>query len=224
MSNKRNVLKDVSPPDLTNVLQEHKRDIFTTLNCVQIGEIVDFDSGDQTASVKLLLKKVISVEPDGTRILQEHPVLLKCPVIILYGGVSFLTFPIAPGDNCVVLFNDREFDEWFVNGGTQTPQSFRAHDLSDAIALVGINSMQTALANYLANGIRLQYDSTSKIELTANAINSLADLFLHTGDFRATGNIRANGQVRGATLYAENGATGSGDVVTVVNGIVTSVS
>lgn len=211
-------LKNEARPYLPDVLQELKRDIFATINCVQIGIVEEFDPTDQTATIRLALKQVKSVNPDGTRILQEHPLLLKCPVVMLFGGLSFITLDISPGDNCIVLFNDREIDEWFTNGGVQTPQTFRAHDLSDGFAIVGIRSMQDALASYLANGLRLAYGANSKIDLTSGAISSLAALFLHTGDFRATGDVR------GATVTADNGATGNFDQVQVVNGIVVSGS
>lgn len=190
-------LKKIHPPTLTDVLESNKKDILTTLNCIQIGEIVSFDALTQTASIKIVLKKVISVTPQGVETYQENPTLiLKCPVITLFGGTSFISLPIQPGDNCVLLFNDREIDNWFVNGGIQVPNTARTHDASDAIAIVGIHSLQQSIATYLTNGIRLSYGGGSaKIDLQENAINSLATLFLHTGNMQITGTLEVEDDV-----------------------------
>jgi hypothetical protein len=172
-------------------LNEQKKDTFSSLNCIQIGQIVDFDAAKQTASIQLLLKKVVAVDPQGIETYQERPtIILKCPVITLFGGTAFISLPIQPNDNCIVLFNDREIDNWFVNGGTQVPTTARMHDVSDAIAIVGVRSLQDSIATYLTNGIRLSYGGgTAKIDLQANAINSLATMFLHTGNMKITGTL-----------------------------------
>jgi hypothetical protein len=211
-------IKQISPPDLTDLLNVNNTEVSKNINCVQIGIIESFESATQTATIRLALKQVVEILPDGTRILQEYPLLLVCPVIFLYGGAAFLSMPVQVGDNCIVLFNDREIDQWYSNGGVQTPLSTRKHDLSDAIALVGIKNLQTNIADYLNNGIRLSYAANSRIDLVSNAINTIAGLFTHTG------NMRVTGECRGGTLRADNGATGTFDVVTVVNGIVTSGS
>lgn len=221
-------------------------------NCVQIGKIVSFDSTNQTASIQLLLKKTYNVTPQGVGQFQEIPILINCPCMVLFGGTGFMSMPITAGDNCIVLFNDKELDNWFVNGGFQVPSSKRMHDFSDAIAIVGINSLQSSIATYLANGVRLSYatgGNNVKIDLVSNQINVLATLLLLTGSMKITGNIEVVGNEtidgnlilmgsmsgNGGTITASdaisspqlksgNGATGSGTHVTVVNGIVTAVS
>jgi hypothetical protein len=190
----------------------------TNINCVQIGIIESFDATKQTASISIALKQVVEVRPDGTRLLQEYPLLLECPVFFLYGGAAFLSMPVQPGDNCIVLFNDREIDNWYTSGGVQTPTSFRAHDISDGFALVGIKNMQTKIADYLANGIRLSYNANARMDVTQDAITTIAALFTHSGDMAVSGDLVAG------TLHAGNGATGTFNVVTVVDGIVVSGS
>lgn len=235
-----------SPPDLADLLQRAQRDSSLNLNCCQIGIIESFNPADQTATVQVAIKQIERIENDGTRILREFPLLIKCPVFHLYGGNSYITMPITAGDNCILLFNDREIDNWFLNGGVQAPTSLRAHDVSDAIALVGIRSLQNSIANYLTNGVRVQYDGGSKIDLTSDLIESIAALFLHNGDMEVTGDLTVNQNLavlgvvegNGGTLtfnanlvqtgaqeiHAGNGANGTFNVVTVVDGIVISGS
>ncbi len=226
------------------VLDDHKTDIMKSINCTQIGIIQSFDTATQTATIKLALKKVVSVNPDGTRTIEEYPLILKCPVMTLFGGVDFLSMPIVAGDNCIVLFNDRELDNWQATGGGTAPTSPRLHDMSDAIAIVGIRPLTNSIVNYLANGIRLSHGGgNSQMDLKTNLIETIATLFLHHGNVEITGNtlIRGNLTIRGITygdegdewrinsnirqesgrsIHAGNGATGTFDVVQVVDGIV----
>ena len=235
-------IEQLNPPDLTDVLKELKRDIGVAFNCVQVGIVQDFDAADQTATVLIALKKITAETPEGVRTYEERPLLLKCPCMMLYGGSTYMTFPIAAGDNCIILFNDREIDNWWANGGIQTPTSKRAHDIADAMVIVGVRSLQNSIANYLTNGIRIQYNDESNIEIKEDLIESIAELFLHNGSMEISGNLTIQGETYGNstsgdwtlkanlkqdssyTLQAGNGATGSFDQVTVVDGIVTGGS
>ena len=112
----------------------------------------------------------------------------------LFGGSSFLSMPVAEGDNCIVLFNDRELDQWY-SGTSQVPQTPRVHDLSDGIAIVGINPLTKSIATYLANGIRLSHGGSSGMDLTDAAINTMALLFTHTGNMKITGDLELDGNL-----------------------------
>lgn len=234
-------------PDLINLLQLLKSNIFATLNCVQVGKIESVNFENQTVVVELQIKRLQSISTAGVPTYSnpaKYP--LTCPFFVLFGGQAGITFPIAPGDGCIVLFNDQEIDQWYANGGMQIPISQRAHDVADGIALVGINNLQTLIQNYFSAGIRLFLGESVKIELSTGLISSLATLFLHAGNMQITGNLEVEGglevlgtvtgnggtitvgdnfvQTAGKTLAAGNGVTGSGTHVTVVNGIVTAVS
>lgn len=130
-------------PSLADALLLSKLDTFASMNCVRVGQIILFDSTQRTAQVKILGVRVL---PDGTN--ANYPPLADCPVFTLQGGGAYLSFPIAPGDECLVLFNDRNLDAWFSTGGTQPPQDARMHDFSDGIVLVGLNSIPSVLASY----------------------------------------------------------------------------
>lgn len=238
----QNTNKQQGLPNLTDLLRATKKDTELGFNAVNIGIIKSFDAGNQTATIQLALKTVISVAPDGTRTLQERPLILECPCFFPFGGGSYLSMPIQAGDNCIVLFNDREIDNWFQNGGMQTPSTYRTHDSSDAFALVGIKNLQTAIGDYIVNGCRLAYNATSRMTLTNNQIETIAELFLHNGDMRITGDLTIEGvtkgnsgsgnweleanlvQESGKSIHAGNGANGTFNVVTVVDGIVISGS
>lgn len=238
--------KQINPPDLSDVLRNVKTDIFNNMNCVNIGIIQSFDASNQTATIQLALKKVMEIKEDGSRVLQERPIILECPVVILFGASTYMTFPIAEGDECLVLFNDREIDNWFNNGGVHTPSTPRSHNIADAFALVGVRSLQDSIQGYLTNGIRLAHE-TARLDMTQDQIDTIASEFIHTGNMTISNKLTVQGitefqgtvqgeggnsvnittdfvQTAGKSISAGNGATGSFDVVTVVNGIVTGGS
>lgn len=204
-------------PTLDNVLQAVKDNVHENLNCINIGQIVEFNSTNQTAQVQVMIKRISEIKLDGTIVYQQFPTILNdVPCFVLFGGTGYLTMPITKGDNCILLFADREIDNWFQNGSYTATTTLRTHDVSDAIAIVGINSLQTSIQSYLTTGIKMAFGSTN-IQLTAAEIASVATIFLHTGNMHVTGNCIVDG-----TLSAGNGATGTFDTVTVHNGIVVS--
>ena len=186
-------IQQTNPPENSDVLRELKRDIFTSFNAINIGRIEAFDTSEQSATIQLSLKKVESENPDGTLIIKERPVLLKCPVVVLTGGVSHITLPIEAGDDCLVLFNDREIDNWFNAGHSVIPTTNRKHDVSDALAIVGIRNIQTAITDYLVNGLRVRYNASSQIQFTQDKIDSIADLFEHAGSMLITKGLEVQG-------------------------------
>ena len=100
----------LNPPDLEDLLKQHKNEIFATMNCIQIGKISSFDTSTQSAQVELQVKRRISGE---TTI--DYPLLIDVPVIVVQGSGAYIEMPINEGDYCLVLFNDRDIDNWWVD-------------------------------------------------------------------------------------------------------------
>ncbi len=122
--------------DLAFTLEAQQDSTKYSLNCHQLGSIVSYDSSNQTCEIEL---GVLRLLPNGSEI--KYPLLLDVPVIILSGGGASLTFPIEAGDKCLVLFNDRDIDIFLEEDRVALPNSPRAHDYSDGIALVGLRSV-----------------------------------------------------------------------------------
>jgi hypothetical protein len=139
-------------PSLVDLLTQWKKDVLLTLNCHHIGTIQSFNATNQTASVTINYVKTFQQFNTQTGlyapISQNYTILAEAPVITLRGGKAALTFPIAAGDECLVLFNDRDMDNWFA-GGTGSPNATgRLHAFSDAMVLVGLRSLANVLTNY----------------------------------------------------------------------------
>lgn len=193
--------------NLATLLEAKGKEIARSINCVQIGTIQSFNADNQTAEVSLNFKRVINNE------LREYATLIDVPCIVLNGGGGGLTFPISKGDICIILFNDRDIDNWFVSGSIMEPNSTRTHDMSDAIALVGINSEASKIIDYLQSGVKLWYGGSNiKLENSTITVDNGAGgtVLVSGGDITVTGTkvdvnapaINLNGVVTAPTLNA----------------------
>ena len=127
-------------PALQDLLFQLKRDLSLSINCCQIGTIQSYNAAKNSAKVSINFKRQMN-----TGEVLNYPVLDDCPVFILSGGSSFVSCPIASGDECLVLFNDRNLDNWWVTGQSSVPADSRAHSIADGIVLVGVNSLGNAV-------------------------------------------------------------------------------
>lgn len=117
------------------------------------GRIESYDYTTQKASVKPLLKRVY--EDDGE--IQALPVIVDVPVIFARSGGASLTFPIAEGDGVLLIFAERSLDEWLTLGGDQAPVDPRKFDLTDAIAIPGLNSFNVDSLDPNGTDVTLQF-------------------------------------------------------------------
>ncbi len=100
------------------------------------------------------------------------PLLVDVPVIFPRGGGVTLTFPVKPGDECLVIFADRSIDYWWQNGGIQEPVDPRQHNLSDGFAIVGPQSQARKISNISTHSAQLRTDDGAAfIELTPGSHN-----------------------------------------------------
>lgn len=135
--------KFITPPSMTDIMDAHSNDIGSKLRVCITGEIAAFDPIKRTASVLLGEPLILS---NGTVIPVLSP-LLDVPVVTLQGGGIHLGLPVGIGDECLVVFADFNIGAWFAAGGQQIPPDNRQHDLSDGIAIVGLNSLANPLVS-----------------------------------------------------------------------------
>lgn len=191
-----------TPADLSQIFSASGSKTALEFNCVRIGVIQEFYPENLTAQVKLVDKKVMGLNPDGSQILKEYsPVYAK----VCYCN-PFATFPLTHGMECVLLFNDRELETWFINGGSNIQAYPRMHDLTDAIAIVGIRSLPQMI-QILTDCLHLFYGQ-SDLQVKAPEINLKSP----------TINIKANSEI---VLDAPNiSTTGNLNIGTGVSGVV----
>lgn len=156
-------------PDLISVLDTYNRAMLADLNCVQVATIVAFDPTKLTAKVKIAMKQArIMPDKEGNPVetYYDYPIISDCPVWIYTGGQAFISMPIQVGDECLLMFNDRDIGTWLTTGSTsQKPPSKRLHSYSDAIVLVGLHSAAKPIEGYSLTDIVLKGIGQAKIEI-----------------------------------------------------------
>jgi len=223
---------------LQQVFSEVVNSIKIGLHCVKIGEIVEFNKQNQTAKVRVLH---VMDENYNTRLDKEveYPMLGDVPVVIMGGGGTYISHPIAKGDQCVLLFCDYMIDNWWITGEAKPSIVPRKHDISDAIAIVGLNATPKAIQEY-SDYLKLQYNENSSIVIgeqidVNNETINLNGNTTNTGtlevakDVTMDANATVAESLTATTLNATSAASGSfvsadNKTVTVVNGIVTGIA
>lgn len=149
-------------PTLKDLLDTVRREIFLNLNVHHVATIKSFDPAKQTCTAKINYDKTIftnDASNNRAKKLLPYPVLLDVPVINLRGGKAGLSLPIKEGDQCIILFNDRDIDNWFNGARSGEVGSLRLHSMSDGFALVGISSQDNKVPNYDATRADLYNDT-----------------------------------------------------------------
>lgn len=173
------------------------------LNCMRIGIIKEFYPDSLTVKVLIANKKVIGQNPDGTQKVRDYaPIIAK----VCYAN-PFCTFPITEGMECILLFSDREIESWFINGSVNPRGYERMHDLTDAVAIVGIRSLPQMIT-ILTDCLNLFYGNSSfNLQTDAANLNS-ATITLQGDTININGNLIINGQAYTAHTHS-NGNDGS---------------
>lgn len=129
------------------------------------GIVQSFDASKMTCSVR---PAIMGLVQDAQRQSEwvEIPLLVDCPVIFPSGGGVVLTFPVAKGDECLVVFASRCIDQWWQSGEVSQQAELRMHDLSDGFVLVGARSVPKVPAGVSTSAARLRtVDNASYVEV-----------------------------------------------------------
>lgn len=177
------------------------------------GQVVTFDQSKNTVSVMPMINQVLK---NGEA--AELPVLVDVPVQFPRGGDFVLTFPISPGDEGLLVFNERCIDGWWATGGKSIPLDYRMHDYSDAIFIAGISSLPKVITNVFMGGVSMRtLDDSTYIRLTKGTIFIKGNI-VHEGNTEQTGNYTRDGNSTTTGLITGNGGMavngGSGVAIT----------
>jgi phage gp45-like len=130
------------------------------------GKITSVNSRNNTVCVQPSGKYK---KPDGTHM--DYPKLNDIPLILMQGTNQdvTITYPIKPGDGCMIYFSEQQLDQWRDN---QEPKCELRHDLTNAIAVPGLfntpnDVFRDACDN---NAIIIQYKQDSKFTMKEKSI------------------------------------------------------
>lgn len=121
---------------LRNLLQSHI-DLMQTQMYTSLPAIVTDISLYESENVISVRPTIDFMHADGQ--INECATIFNVPVINPSAGGGLLSFPIKVGDTVLLEFSMRNIEEWLEgDGGPVTESTMRCHDMSDAIAIVGL--------------------------------------------------------------------------------------
>lgn len=123
--------------------------IMSRLNCHNIGRIIEFDSATQTCTVEMM-----QIKQFNEQTFIPAPIT-QVPLIILGSGGGHITMPNPVGTICLLLFLDRNIDNFMETGEQYVPDTARMHDFTDAIALTTFTTLANPIQNYDENAITI---------------------------------------------------------------------
>lgn len=186
---------------LASNIQQGVENRLKDLHTAMPGIVQAFDASTQLASVQCAIKRLFITRTNAEETLTavDLPPLINVPVIFPRGGGFSLTFPVQPGDECLLVFCERAIDLWHETGATEVPNAKRFHALSDAVALVGLSSTPKKVPNYDDTNVQLKRDDGS-VEftlLTNGTVVLKADTkaTVDVPDAEFTGNVKIVGNL-----------------------------
>ena len=219
---------------------------------VKPARIVEYFPETQTATIQISNTRTYntSVDSEVQKVVGE---LKDVPVHTAQGGGWAMTFPIKPGDTCLMLFSQFGYDHWLwedkdAAGELATnpmPWTQRRFSVRDGLAMVGFNPIPKAIADYnptdsewrnadVTQFITLEENGditvTSPGLVTVNAdtadINVATSMTVDCPTTVWTGDIQIIGDITGSGDYTRFGNVSAvfGDMLCFNVNAVTSVS
>lgn len=167
-----------------------------------------------------LARMVCSVQPaiqgtiedeNGNTTMVNLPTLINVPIVFPGANGFTITFPLAAGDEVLIVIASRCIDAWWQLGGVQVPMEARMHDLSDGYAIPGPKSQPNVISGISSTGLQVRNDAgTTYIEIAANGKIKLVS----PAGVEITGNLLVSGEVTAGTIplktHKHTGVTAGG--------------
>ena len=130
-------------------------------------QIISFDAGKQTATVKLSMERIFS-DLQAFYKSEDRQVIEDVPVYFTEAGDYCITVDVKEGDDCPVWFAYRGYDHWLYDGKQKAgldEQGFpyhymeRVNDISDAFVTTGFRPIPHAIPNFQKNALEIRNKS-----------------------------------------------------------------
>lgn len=167
--------------DIVDLVSKLKTNIPQELKVCMPAMIETYDFKTQKASVKITMQELYE---DGSTV--DYPIITGVPVVFMAAGGASINLPVLKGDNCFVIFFDRDMSNWLLGGVGQKPDSTRMHHTSDAVAIMGLSPFTNiskaenntdVLINYSGSKITIKPDGILNIETTKDInIKAIEDI------------------------------------------------
>lgn len=173
------------------------------------GIVQSYNASKNTATVQIAIRENLNIglvpTPTAIKPLVDVPVIFGC------GNSKFaITLPVVAGDECWLVFGDNCYNAWWANGGVQNQEERRRHDLSDAVAFIGLFSQPNLPQNISSSSLQVRsFDGNAYVQIDEN----------HNITIQTTGNIVINATGSGqVTVESASSVTVNAPTVTIEGG------
>lgn len=155
-------------PNLEDVFEIVKEYTMAFINCSRIGRIRSFNPENCTAYIDIM-----ELIPNNGN--NEIPSILADVPVIFYGSRNTrITPPDIVGSNCLLIFQDRNIDNFLTTGEQYEPDNDRTHSYADCVALLTLNSYIDEPVMYDENALTL-YNGTQFAKIFNDSIELYAE-------------------------------------------------
>lgn len=142
------------------------------------GKVNSYNNKTQTADIKPLLRHNVQTS-DGGELVESIPVLRDVPIIFPRGGGHFISFPIKKDDKVLIVFCDRNIDQYMRQDQTVNPDGVDPLDLeigglNGAVAIPGFFPEKEQLSSTDADSDNMVLGlegGTSQVHIGGDQIN-----------------------------------------------------
>lgn len=160
--------QDPSPAEVMRLAIDNRLlDVHTALP----GRVKSYDPDTQCADIQAMVMRCVT-KRDGSKILEELPIIPNVPVGWIRGGGYWMQFPLNVGDFVILLFSEAAMAQWRESGELSEPGDIRRHDLSYPWALPCCGPNKDALE--ALDGDEAAIDGPTKIRIGGAATAALA--------------------------------------------------
>lgn len=183
--------------ELLNIIVSNK---IAEMHICTPAKIITYDFATRKASVQPSLNQKYSDDE-----ILVFPIIHNVPVMQPSSGGASVNFPVKQNDNVLLIFSERSLEQWLQDGKQSTPDDPRQNNLTDAVALLGLNPFNVTSAAENNEDLLIAYDG-SKIRFKPNGIveaealqiNLISENVTVTGKLTAA-NLEATSEMKSAT-------------------------
>jgi hypothetical protein len=152
------------------------------------GKIESYEPATKKATVKPLIKFKVNNET------LSYPVIDNVPVVFQGTQNAIITFPISPGDGCLIIFSEQSMENYLSSVGNEVdPGDDRRYSINDAICIPGLfpfgdpgkvsdNNDNLIIeidnANIRVNGQNIELNGNTKRFVTYTELNTALQLMV----------------------------------------------
>jgi hypothetical protein len=128
-------------PTLASVLAAALEARLADVHVALPAQVESFDADRRCVTVQPLIRQATTDTESGERSVERLPVINDVPIVFPGSGAFCVEWPVAKGDTGLLVFSEASIDKWLTRGGDVDPLDDRRFNLSDAIFIPGLRSL-----------------------------------------------------------------------------------